>query len=375
MSRILHISKFYPPDTGGMESIVRELVAGLGAVGWGSDVLCAGRHWRSAEETHPEGYRIVRAGSLGTWLSTSLSVPLLLRTRRLADQYDLIHVHMPNPLAALALWFARPRARLVVHWHSDVVRQQRALRLYEPLQRWLLARADAIIATSQRYLDASTALAEWRHKVCVIPLGIGDNAGRSDAQSVEALRRAHPGKRLVFSLGRMVGYKGFDTLIDAAALLPDNAVVVIGGAGPLLDTYRARVSASGLDAKVFLPGPIDDDELMNYHRAADVFCLPSVNRAEAFGVSVLEAMSAARPVVCSDLAGSALPWVNQNGVTGLTVAPGEPAPLARALTRLLADPALARAMGKAARARFLHHFAASAMIEQVAALYRRLLTD
>jgi glycosyltransferase involved in cell wall biosynthesis len=370
--RILQLSKFYPPDCGGIETVVRELTEGLNRRGWPTDVLCAGRQPTSRDERVPQGFRVVRAGSYGTLQSTSMAPALIGWTRRLAADYDIIHVHMPNPLAALALRCARPRARVIVHWHSDVIRQQLALRLYQPLQRWLLSRADAIIATSRPYADASPALQPWLGKLAVVPLGIGDNPTWTDPDRVAALRAAWSGRKLIFALGRMAPYKGFDVLIEAAARLPDDAVVLIGGSGPRLRQHRAHVDRLGLGAKVHFLGPIGDDDVNTYHQAADVFCMPSLTRAEAFGVAQLEAMRAAKPVVCSAIEGSGVPWVNLHGITGLTVSPGSAAELASALCRLLADPALAVRMGARARQRFLAHFTVAAMVDQTVDLYRRV---
>lgn len=370
--RVLQLSKFYPPECGGIESVVRELAEGLTRLGWSADVLCAHRERRSIEERMPGGIRVVRAGSYGMLLSTSLAPSLVSQTRKMAPAYDIIHVHMPNPLAALALWHARPTARLVVHWHSDVVSQRLALKFYEPLQRWLLARADAVVVTSKAYGEASRALQPWRGKLILVPLGIGDNPGQTDSDRVAALRQTWSGRRIIFALGRMAPYKGFGVLIEAAARLPDDAVVLVGGDGPCLRRHRDHVARLGLGGKVHFLGPISDDDLTTYHQAAHVFCMPSLTRAEAFGVAQLEAMRAGRPVVCSDVKGSGLSWVNLDGVTGLTVRPSSPSDLAAALLRLLGDAALRQTMGSAARLRYLENFTAQAMVDRVAALYRRL---
>lgn len=369
--KVLQLAKFYPPERGGIESVVHELTEGLNRAGWPTDVLCAHRAWRGVDE-QVNGYRVVRAGSLGMLLSTSLSPALMARTRQLADRYDVIHVHMPNPLAALALWWARPSGKVIVHWHSDVIHQRRALKLYEPLQSWLLRRADAVIATSEPYARASAALLPWWDKVSVIPLGIGDNHARSEPGRVAALRATYPSKKIIFALGRMAPYKGFEVLIEAAAHLPDDVVVLVGGAGEMLSEHRAHVAARGLGTRVHFLGPIPESDLTTYHFAADVFCMPSVNRAEAFGVAMLEAMAAGRPVVCSAVEGSGLPWVNTHGETGMTVRPGDPSALAAALRDLLTDSAAAARMGERARERFFSRFTAAAMVGDVASLYRRL---
>lgn len=370
--RVLQLAKFYPPDCGGIETVVRELAQGLNRRGWPTDVLCAHRGRESVEEHQAEGFRVMRAGSFGMLQSTSISPALVAWTRRLAPDYDIIHVHMPNPLAALALWRARPRARVVVHWHSDVIRQRVALKLYEPLQRWLLARADTVIVTSQPYADASAALQPWRDKLAVVPLGIGDNPRWTDPDRVAALRAAWRGRKIIFALGRMAPYKGFDVLVEAAARLPDDVVVLVGGTGPCLLQHRAHVARLGLQEKVHFLGPIPDQDLTTYHRAAEVFCMPSLTRAEAFGVAQLEAMRSGRPVVCSAVPGSGLAWVNQDGVTGLTVPPGSAAELGAALVKLISDPDLAARLGAAARQRFLTSFSGDAMVRTTVALYERI---
>jgi rhamnosyl/mannosyltransferase len=276
-------------------------------------------------------------------------------------------------MAALALWFARPRSKLVVRWQSDVVNQRRALKLYQPLQRWLLRRADAIVATTPPYAESSPWLQEWKHKIEIIPNGISDVAPSGWEARAERLRQQHAGKRLVFSLGRMTYYKGFDVLIDAAAALPDNCMVLVGGGGELLDAYRTQVASRGLAGKIAFLGRISDEDTLAYYAAADVFCLASTVRAEAFGVVLLEAMAMGKPLVTANIPGSGVPWVNVNGVTGLTTPVGDAAALAEALDSLLHDEALAQRMGAAARQRFLQHFTAPTMVMRTIDLYRRLL--
>jgi rhamnosyl/mannosyltransferase len=369
---VLQISKFYPPVKGGIESTVRELTEGLNAVGVPTDVLCAHTRWRGADETWPAGYRVTRAGSCGTMLSTSIAPAMLGAARRLMPRHDVLHVHMPDPMAALALLAVRPRAPVVLHWHSDVVRQRIALHAYEPLQRWVLARADAIVATSEVYAEASQALRAWREKVEIIPIGIGDNAGRSGATRVHEVRRRYHGRNIVFALGRVTYYKGFDVLVQAAAGLPADTVVLIGGDGPLLPELRRSIHAGGLAGRVQLLGALDDDDLHAHFDACDVFCLPSTERSEAFGVAQLEAMAAGKPVVSAEIPGSAVTWINRHGVTGLTVPVRDAPALGEALRRLLTDGVERTRLGKAARQRYLDEFTAERMVQRTVGLYRRL---
>ena len=356
-----------------MEAVVFELAEGLARRGVDLDVLCAGRERQTVVETRPAGYRVTRAGSWGSFLATSVAPALLGRLRELQQGRDLIHVHMPDPLAALALWHQPTPAKVVVHWHSDVVRQRIARRLYEPLQQWLLSRADAIVATSEPYAASSPWLKRWSAKTTVVPIGIGDNAGRRDAAAAEAVRRRFGNRRIVFSLGRMSQYKGFDVLIDAASRLPEHCVVVVGGDGELLERHRREVAARGLADRIVFVGRISDQELPAYYQAAHVFCLASTLRSEAYGVAIVEAMAMSTPVVATDIAGSGVPWVNQSGVTGKNVPPGDSKALAEALTEIIDDEALAARYAHAARKRYLKHLTATSMVDATARLYERVL--
>ena len=329
---------------------------------------------RHTDENDALGVRITRAAKFGSWLSTSVAPGLVWQLWRRRREADIVHVHMPDPLAALAVWLARPPARVVVHWHSDVVRQRIARHVYRPLERWLLARADAVVATSQAYADSSPALQAVRAKVVVIPIG-APAPTPPDPQRVERLRQAHHGQRLVFALGRMTYYKGWEVLIEAVRHLPEDVVVIVGGGGSRADlaAYRALAFAAGHPGRIQFAGPLSAASVEAHFAVAAVFCMPSTVRAEAFGVAALEAMARGLPVVSSNIPGSGLGWLQQHGVTGLQVPPRDPQALAAALVGVLDDPALAGRLGAAGRARWAQHFTAETMADQTLALYHRLL--
>ncbi len=371
--KVLQLCKFYPPVTGGMEAVVHALATGLARRGVDVSVLCANTGATTVRE-RSEGVAIVRAASLGRVLSTSISPSLVGACVQQAARADIVHIHMPDPLTALALRLSATGARVVVHWHSDVVRQRLSRRLYEPLQSWLLGRADAIIATSARYAASSPWLRDVAAKVSVVPIGIGDNAGRAPAAAVAAVRSRFGGRHIVFGLGRMVGYKGFDVLIDAAARLPAHAVVVVGGDGPLLERHRRSVTDRGLGEKIHFVGRISQSDLPVYFAASRVFCLPSTQRSEAYGVVLVEAMAAGLPVVATSIPGSGVGWVNADGVTGFNVPVGDAPALSEALERLIDDDALAARFGRAARERFLADLTEAEMVDRSLHLYQRLMS-
>jgi rhamnosyl/mannosyltransferase len=369
--KVLQVSKFYPPHLGGIETVARDLSVGLRAQGVEVDVLCANKRWEQVVERDAVGCQVTRAASAGLLLSTSAAPGLLPRLRERRDDYDVFHVHMPDPLAALAVWWARPRGRVVLHWHSDVVRQRLAMHLYEPLQRWLLARADAVIATSELYARSSLPLQPHLHKVVVVPIGRPAPTA-AKAQRVAEVQQRYAGRRLIFSLGRMTYYKGYEVLIEAARQLPEDVVVVVAGGGPDLPHYQALARARGVDERVRFVGPMSAERVDAHFALARMFCMASTLRAEAYGVAVLEAMSHGVPVVASAIPGSGLTWLHRDGVTGLAVPPGDAPALARALQRLLDDDALRQHCAEGARQRWADGLNAEAMCAQVLALYRAL---
>jgi glycosyltransferase involved in cell wall biosynthesis len=370
--KVLQVAKFYPPDHGGIEAVARDLSAGFVRHGLEVEVLCAHKRWRHQEQRDASGVRITRAASLGLWLSTSMAPGLPWQLWRRRREPDVVHVHMPDPLAALAVFAARPPGRLVLHWHSDVVRQRIARHVYRPLERWLLARADAVIATSQAYADSSPALRAVRGKVAVIPIGAPPPRA-ADPVRVERLRQRYGGRRVVFALGRMTYYKGWEVLVEAARELPDDVLVVIGGGGPELPRYQALPAAAGLADRVVFAGPLSAAAVEAHFALAELFCMASTVRAEAYGVAVLEAMARGLPVVATDIPGSGIGWLHRHGETGLTVPVRDPHALAAAIVRVLADDALRAACGAAGRARWATHFTTETMADRTVALYRRLL--
>jgi len=372
--RVLHLGKYYPPVEGGIETVTFQMAEGLTRLGVRSDVLCFDPAGPGGTQQWT-GYAVHRAPAPLVAASTPLSRDYVRRLARLAPHYDILHVHCPNPMAALALRLVRPRARVVLQWHSDVIRQQRLNRAYRlALGDWLARRADAVVGASPAHVEASEYAGAFRGKAHVIPFGL-DPAPfapqRADQAALARLEARFAGRRLVFALGRLIGYKGFDVLVDAAALLGPEWAVLIGGTGPLEGALRARIAERGLADRVFLAGRIPQEELSAHYRACRVFCLPSTTRAEMFGMVQLEAMACGRPVVSTRIPGSGVPWVNEHGVTGLTATPGDASALAQALREAGEDPLHARLSEGAARAS-RERFAPGLMEAGLLALYREL---
>jgi len=232
-----------------------------------------------------------------------------------------------------------------------------------------LQRADALIATSPAYLKSSTILGRFSTRAEVIPLSVDPRRFVADERDLAAPRRRWP-EPLVLFVGRFRSYKGLPTLLQAMVGLDAHLLLV--GRGPVEAALRVQAARLGIDDRVTFLGNVSDRELPSYYAASDVFVLPSIQRSEAFGIVLLEAMAAGRPVISTEL-GTGTSWVNQHGKTGLVVPPADPSALRDALRTLLADHELAERLGQAGRERVQTEFSEDRMLESVEEAYLRFV--
>lgn len=373
--RVLHVGKYFPPEPGGIERFLDALT--LEQVRQGLEVTVLAHDRRRSDVESSAGRRVHRCRSHGQLMFTPLapSWPMRLAQVIAEQQPDLLHLHLPNPsaFAALLLPSAR-RLPWVLHWHADVPfdAEHAGLRLAYPMyaafERRMLARSAAVIATSDAYLNASRALTGFRARCHVVPLGLGPAPPRGAA-------RAWPADGLrVLAVGRLSYYKGFDRLIEAVAEVPDISLLIVGS-GEQSTALQRLIDARGLGHRVSLQAGLNDADVEACYHACDVLCLPSIDRAEAFGLVLLEAMRAGKPVVASRLTGSGMVEVVADGETGLQVAPGSVTELAGALLRLRDDPELRSRLGAQARLRFEQRYTLPPVSEAVSRIYRSVVRE
>lgn len=368
--KILQLGKFYPVE-GGVEKVMYDLLVGLSEQGIPCDMLCASTGKDALQVDISPQNHIFCTKTLLKKYATMISPEMVSRLRKIAPEYDIIHVHHPDPMAALALRLSGYKGKVVLHWHSDIVKQKKLLNFYMPLQNWLVRRADLIVGTSPVYIAASDHLAEVQEKCTYLPIGISAIAPRKE--QVEAIRRRYQGKKIIFSLGRLVHYKGYRYLVDAARYLDDSYVVLIGGTGALRDELQKQIDDNGLTERVKLLGRVADEDLAAYYGACDVYCLSSIMKTEAFAIVQIEAMSCGKPVVSCNIEGSGVPWVNKDDYSGLVVEPENGRALADAIRRIVEDKSLYYTYSAGAQSRFIEFFKKRRMIERCLELYQQVL--
>jgi glycosyltransferase involved in cell wall biosynthesis len=364
------VAPYYPPRIGGVERYAERVAAELrDQPDLRPVVITTGPGRRTRVEVR-DGVDVVR---LPVWLTLSNTPvhPLWFWTvRRILRRYEveIVNTHAPVPgLADVATLVAGSRPVVSTYHAGSMVkhdgRLDGLLRAYERhvLPR-LFARAAAVVAVSR------TSLAHAVPGSQVIPPGVDTGAFTPSTQEW--------GRTLLYvgRLDRSSAWKGVDVLLRAFALVAADdpqARLHVVGSGDALDDHRALAAALGVADRTRFSGHVEGADLVAAYQHARALVLPSLTEAESFGMTLIEAMACARPVIASRVGG--IPDVVQDGVQGLLVAPGDAAALAAACRTLLADDALCAALGARGRLRAEQAYAWPAQTAAYLDLFRGLL--
>jgi len=369
--KVLQLGKFYP-IRGGVEKVMYDLMLGLSEEKVYCDMLCASTEDYPAGVININAYaKLIIEATKVKLAATMLAPSLIVKLRKIAKNYDIIHIHHPDPMASLALLLSGYKGKVVLHWHSDILKQKTLLKLYKPLQSWLIKRADVIVGTTPVYVKESPFLSKVQGKIDYIPIGVEPLV--ADKGKVDKLKDKYKNKHIVFSLGRLVEYKGYEYLIKAAQYLDENYQIIIGGKGPLMESLTNLIAELGVQEKVTLLGFVEDDDIPGYFETCDIFCLSSIWKTEAFAIVQIEAMSCGKPVISAHIPGSGVSWVNKDGVSGLVVESENEMALADAIKHISIDINLKNELSEGSKNRYEEYFTRKKMTEKCLNIYRDIL--
>lgn len=352
---------------GGGEISLLTLLGGLDRRRW-SPHLVTPREGELARRARDLGVPVDFVPMPGLKLPRPAIVIAVLRLARLLRDSEADLVHANGSRAMFYSGLAGRLAGLPVIWH---------LRVLDPDRRldWALLRlADGVIAISSEVRDRLGRRARSPERCRVIPNGL-DLESYVPTADPETTRRGLdlvPSDRVVVTVGRMVPFKRQDLLLEAIAALREELPrlrCVIVGDGPERSRLERRAAELGVADLLRLPGHRDD--VPDLLAAADVFALPSP--AEHFGRVVIEAMAVGVPVVAAAAAGPA--EILEDGITGVLVTPGSSRSLARALRRVLENPAAGDRLASAARAKVEEHYSMEEHARRVQEFLDDLLED
>lgn len=355
MLRILEVNKAYYPHVGGIETLVQQYSEELQSIKGVSlrTLVCRDGRGRTVRE-RINGVDVTRAGSLGTYFSCPLSFSFIAKFRRMAKNADVVHIHLPFPLADAALLLSGFNGRVVVSWHSDIVKQKKLMTFFRPLINSTLKRADAVLTATQGHIDGSDYLPRFREKCRIVPYGLTVEDYLRTGSGFLTKKLSDKNAMKVFFTGRLVYYKGVDVLLRAFRAVK-GCELFIAGTGELEASLKTYAKKHNLEKKVHFLGFLPDDDLKAAYADCDIFVLPSVAKSEAFGIVQLEAMVCGKPVINTSLP-SGVPFVSVHGKTGLTVPPSDAKALASAVNTLASDSTLREKYGKAASERVMKEF-------------------
>lgn len=354
--RILEVNKAYYPHIGGIESLIKQYSEELTAMPDTSVQVLVCRDGRGKGSTEIiDGVTVTKANSFGTYFSCPVSFDFIRRFRKMAKSADVIEIHVPFPLGDVALMLSGFKGKVVVAWHSDVIKQKQLLTFYKPFMKYLLKRADKIIVATEGHIKGSDYLPAYKDKCVVIPYGLTlsdyDNAER---KPVLTTKLNNSSNKKVFFTGRLVPYKGVEVLLNAFKNV-NGAELFIAGKGPLEESLKTFTKDNNMSDKVHFLGFLETSDLKAAYADCDIFVLPSVIKSEAFGIVQIEAMAYGKPVINTNL-DSGVPYVSVDGESGITVPVHDSVALANAITKLVNDDELRMKYGKVARERVEKYF-------------------
>jgi glycosyltransferase involved in cell wall biosynthesis len=368
--KILHVFKEYHPVVGGIQNHIRILSEELVKDGnFEVEVLVTNVNSNSVTQ-YIDGIKVSKAGRILQIASTPISTALFKCMKKMKP--DILHLHFPYPPGEIASLLSKSSDKIVLTYHSDIVKQKVLLYLYMPILKRVLEKAKAIVVSNPNILSSSRILNPYINKIEIIPFGIDiERFEKVDERKIQGIKN-NQGNSIVLFVGRFCYYKGIEYLLEAAKEVDANFWLV--GDGPLKPWIEDYIRRNNLKEKIHLWGRVSEDELPYYYHAADIQVLPSTHRSEAFGITLLEGMACNLPLITTEL-GTGTSFVNLNDRTGMVVPPSNSSALIEAINLMLKDKNLRSRFSVAAKERVKHEFSKGKMVKLHKALYSKILSS
>ena len=367
--KVLHFYKTYFPDTtGGIEQVISQIALSSASLGVETEILALSSTM-AERSIKMDNYYVHRCQTNFEIASTPFSASAFLRFKQLAKEADIIHYHFPYPFADLLHFVTQVNKPTVLTYHSDIVKQKRLLKLYQPLMNRFLGSVDRIVSTSPNYLKSSKVLARFKDKVSVLPIGLDKSTYPTLSKDRLEYYQKKFGDKFFLFVGVMRYYKGLHILIEAVRN-SDYPIVVVG-AGPIEKELKDQVESLGIN-NIYFVGFVSDEDKVALFTLSYAVLFPSHLRSEAFGISLLESAMYGKPLISSEI-GTGTTYINIDGETGMVVPPSDPGALREAMDYLWNNPRAAKKMGERAEKRYWDLFTADKMAKSYVDLYQSLL--
>jgi len=345
--KILQVNKLYYPWLGGIETVVQNIAEDLNKENdFQVDVLvCQAKGRRKIETIN--NTKVYRATSWGKKLGMPISWDFFRLFLKIHKEYDVIIIHHPFPLVFLILPFIKDK-NIFIWYHSDIVRQKIAKKIFTPFISHGLNKAKKIFVSSNNLINNSSSLKRRKNKCISIPFGVDLNyftANEEIEQEAEVIKNKY-GKPLLLSVGRLVYYKGYQYLIEAMKNVDAHLLII--GQGPLKKELSRAIEENKLNNKISIISPVND--LRPFYLSSDLLVLPSCEKSEAFGLVQIEAMAYSKPIINTSLP-TGVPEISMHKENGITVPPKDSKALGEAINTIINNEMLKNRYGQESRKR------------------------
>ncbi len=381
----------FKPYKGGISNVAYNHALGLAKLGHKVTVFTPLYSEKDRRYTSPE-FEIKR---LVTWGKVGNGAFLPQLFWQLKD-FDIVHLHYPFFGGAEVLWLLKAlkgkKMKFIITYHMDVVGGIFIKPFFKFHTKYIMPRiikaADKVIVDSMDYAQHSNIkdlIKAEPEKFIEIPPGVDLDRFFPSQRDKELLYKysINPefDRVLLFvgALDKAHYFKGIEFLINSFSVLDYSGdqdalyriKLLIVGEGNLKEKYKGEVDEEGLQDKILFADPVSDKDLPKYYNLADAIILPSIDRSEAFGITLTEAMACAKPVVASDLPG--VRSVVEDGMNGFVFEVKQEGDLANRVNQLFKDKGLREKMGQAGRAKVEKYYNHDFVTKILVRLYEELV--
>lgn len=365
--RITHVARFAYPHIGGIEAVISQINESLPNEEFEKEVYCCSNTEKSSIEN---GVKYNRFKYLFNFAANSISPQLFFKM--MFYKTDIIHFHMPV-IQNVVIWAILYHLGLLrykkmfITYHGSIVGYEKYMKPFWGLYKYFYKKADKIHVLSPNVIESDSILTPYRDKCVIVPYGIDTNTELCLAE-VQKIKEQYSNKKIILCCGRLVKFKGFQYVIEAMKNV-ENAILLIMGDGPLMNSFKAYIDENNLKNQVILLGAVSDKKQKEiYYQACDIFVLSSIQTSESFGIVQLEAMKYSKPVINTNL-GTGVNYVSIDKETGLTVEPENVEQLTNAINELLNNDELRLQYGQNARERVKKMFKLDNVLNKYIEIY------